>query len=317
MILPLTTGGPDESALGDPVEATLTQWAEACRKQGGINILPHFPNPKAENAAAIVAELIDAVEVTKGWHGVGINPFYLSDWYRYLNCGYNLAAVGGTDKMGAYIAVGEMRTYAKLFPGDFLSYNAWKRAVAAGRTFTTCGTLAGLAIDAHEVGETIHIDGPATLSARWEAAGVVLPIMSAELIANGEVIEAHDFGEAGLYGEYSGCFTIPVKESAWYALRLRSRGPGQEEASITAHTSAIFVLVNGTPLFNGPDAATILDQIEGAATYLRLLGTKAQERRFKLALSALSGAHRALHNRMHAAGLYHHHMENQEKHAGH
>jgi len=28
-------------------------------------------------------------------------PYSLSDWYRYLNCGYLVAAVGGTDKMSA------------------------------------------------------------------------------------------------------------------------------------------------------------------------------------------------------------------------
>ena len=50
LILPLTTGGPDESALGDPVAVCLSQWAKQCRKQNGIVVLPHFPNPRCEGA---------------------------------------------------------------------------------------------------------------------------------------------------------------------------------------------------------------------------------------------------------------------------
>ncbi len=50
----MTTGGPDESALGDPIEILLTEWARQCQRQGGMVVLPHFPNPRAEHAASIV-----------------------------------------------------------------------------------------------------------------------------------------------------------------------------------------------------------------------------------------------------------------------
>ncbi len=96
----MTTGGPDESALGDPVEILLTEWARQCQQQGGVVVLPHFPNPRAEHAAAIVSGDVDGVEMTS-WGNLygGIDPYSLADWYRYLNCGYLVAAVGGTDKM--------------------------------------------------------------------------------------------------------------------------------------------------------------------------------------------------------------------------
>ena len=54
IIAPMTTGGPDESALGDPIEILLTKSARQCKQQGGIVVLPHFPNPRAEHAASIV-----------------------------------------------------------------------------------------------------------------------------------------------------------------------------------------------------------------------------------------------------------------------
>jgi len=309
MILPLTTGGPDESAQGDPMEMTLTQWAAQCRAQKGLVILPHFPNPRAENAAAIVSELIDGVEVT-GWGAyAGINPYYLSDWYRYLNCGYHIAAVGGTDKMSAGTAVGEMRTYAKL--NGPLTYQSWKEAVIAGKTFVTSGALVDIRVnselrsESQDMGGTMTLSGGASLTVTWNAASATIPITSVELVVNGDTINDVRFGD-GLLGEKNGYFTVNVKESSWIALRVRGRINGRSEV-ITAHTSAVFVIVDGKSLFNGPDAATILDQIEGATAYVKTLATKAQETQFKLALAALSGAHRALHNRMHAEGHFHSH----------
>ena len=117
MILPLCSGGPDESALGDPVEVLLMEWAEECRKRDGIVVMPHFPAPRSESAAVITEGLADAVEMCSiiSPDG-GIDPYSLSDWYRYLNCGYRVPVVGGTDKMLVTMPVGEIRTYARLRP---------------------------------------------------------------------------------------------------------------------------------------------------------------------------------------------------------
>ena len=312
MILPLTTGGPDESAQGDPMEITLTQWAAQCRAQKGLNILPHFPSPRAENAAAIVSELIDGVETTTGWGTVAnISPYYLSDWYRYLNCGYHVAAVGGTDKMSAGTAVGEMRTYAKL--DGVLNYQSWKEAVIAGKTFATSGALIDMRVEGQSMGGTLNLAGNAALTVMWDVASATIPVTSVELVVNGDTIDNIRFDS--LIGEKNGYFTVNIKESTWIALRVRGRLNGYPEV-ITAHTSAVFVIVDGKPIFNAPDAATILDQIEGATAYVKTLGTKAQESQFKLALAALAGAHRALHNKMHAAGHFHNHSP-EDKHSGH
>lgn len=43
IIAPIASGGPSEAALGDPVEALLTEWGEQCKAQGGLVIAPHFP----------------------------------------------------------------------------------------------------------------------------------------------------------------------------------------------------------------------------------------------------------------------------------
>ena len=41
MIHPLCTGGPTESAIGDPQEVTMAEWAQRCIDQGGLVVMPH------------------------------------------------------------------------------------------------------------------------------------------------------------------------------------------------------------------------------------------------------------------------------------
>ena len=85
----------------------------------------------------------------------GIDPYSLSDWYRYLNCGYLVPAVGGTDKMAADTAVGTVRTYARIAPGEPFTYEAWKDAVRRGETFVTYGPLLEFAVDGQPMGSRI------------------------------------------------------------------------------------------------------------------------------------------------------------------
>jgi len=304
MILPLTTGGPNESAIGDPVDTTLTQWAKQSRLQNGLNILPHHPNPRAEGAAAIVSDLIDGVEMTS-WGNLyhGIDPYSLSDWYRYLNCGYHVAAVGGTDKMSAETAVGTIRTYALI--EDVFTYETWKDAVKKGRTFTTYGALVDMRIDGKCPGDKIEMkkDG-GTLQIEWSVASATIPITAVELVVGGETVNVKRFD--GALGTHDGHFSATVNESTWVAIRVRGHQPDKPEI-ITAHTSAVMIIVDGQRPLNSLDAVTIIEQIEGATAYVKTLGTKADDRRFKEVIANLTSAHRALHNRMHEMGHYHKH----------
>ena len=86
----------------------MADWADACRQRQGLAVAPHFPYPTGEIAADIVLGKIDAVEI---WpqDDPKVHPKVMEefdslryrDWYHYLNCGYRLPAVAGTDKMGA------------------------------------------------------------------------------------------------------------------------------------------------------------------------------------------------------------------------
>jgi hypothetical protein len=304
IIAPMTTGGLDESALGDPIEILLTEWARQCKKQGGLAVLPHFPQPRAENAASIVGGDIDAVEMT-AWGNLygGISPYSLSDWYRYLNCGYMVAAVGGTDKMSANTAVGTVRTYARLAPDEAFTYQAWMEAVRRAETFVTYGPLLEFTVDGHPMGRRIAMSsGGGTVDVVWRSASVTVPMSRIELMVNGEVRESVAVPSERASGHWS----VKVDRSAWLALLVRGHYPDKPEI-ITAHSSPVMVDVEGSPLLAAADAVTILEQIEGALAYLDTVGTRAADEAYKRMRLVLTSAHRSLHNRMHQLGHYHDH----------
>jgi hypothetical protein len=304
IIAPMTTGGPDESALGDPVEILLTEWAMQCKKQDGIVILPHFPNPRLENAAAIISGGIDGVEMTS-WDNLygGIDPYSLTDWYRYLNCGYFVAAVGGTDKMSAGTAVGTVRTYAKIPDNHEFTYDEWKECIRRGQTFVTYGPLVEFYVEGKPAGSLINMSSNGgTVNITWEVASVTMPMSRVELIVNGEVKESVSVSNWKGNGNWS--FKVP--KSSWIALMVRGQYPDKPEI-IAAHTSPVMIKVKDSAMLTATDALTILDQIEGAMAYLDTIGTRAEDEAFKRMKLVLTSAHRTIHNRMHEMGYYHPH----------
>ena len=76
---------------------------------------------------SILAGLVDAVEL----HEMSGTSFPTQEWYRYLNCGCRVAVAGGTDKMGAYCALGWLRTYALTDPNLAPDYDNWAATVRA------------------------------------------------------------------------------------------------------------------------------------------------------------------------------------------
>jgi hypothetical protein len=304
IIAPMTTGGPDESALGDPVETLLTEWAMQCKKQDGIVILPHFPNPRLENAATIISGGVDGVEMTS-WGNLyaGIDPYSLTDWYRYLNCGYFVAAVGGTDKMSAGTAVGTIRTYAKLSDNKEFTYDEWKESIRRGQTFVTYGPLVEFQVDGKAAGSLIEMSSNGgTVNITWEAASVTMPMTRVDLIVNGEVKESLSVSKWKGNGNWS----LKISKSTWVALLIRGQYPDKPEI-IAAHTSPVMISVKNSPMLAAADGLTILEQIEGAMAYLDTIGTRAEDKTFKRMKLVLTSAHRTIHNRMHEMSYFHPH----------
>ena len=233
----------------------------------------------------------------------GIDPYSLSDWYRYLNCGYLVAAVGGTDKMSASMAVGTVRTYAHIDPSEPFTYETWMEAVRRAETFVTYGPLLEFVVDGHPMGSRIEMSvNGGTVDVTWQVASATIPMSRVELIVSGEIRESL----AVPPGEKSGQWSVKVEESSWLALLVRGHYADKPEI-IVAHSSPVMISIEGSPMLAAADGITILEQIEGALAYLDTVGTRADDVAHKRMRLVLTSAHRTLHNRMHQLGYYHGH----------
>jgi hypothetical protein len=220
--------------------------------------------------------------------------------------------VGGTDKMSANTAVGTVRTYARIGEGRPFDYGAWMDAVRRAETFVTYGPLLELRVDGKPMGSRIELPpGGGTVDVSWEVASVTVPISRVELIVGGEIRESVAVGSE----RAAGSFALRLDRSSWVALLVRGHYPGKPEI-VAAHSSPVMLAVEGSRFSSAADELTILEQIEGALAYLDTVGTRAEDAAFKRMRLVLEGAHRSLHNRMHARGHFHEHTP-PEDHAEH
>jgi hypothetical protein len=304
IIAPMCSGGPNESAIGDAVDVLLSEWAKQCRRQGGIVVVPHFPNPRGENAVAVVNGDVDGIEMT-AWADLytGINPYSLSDWYRYLNCGYFVPAVAGTDKMTTTTPVGGIRTYAHVGKNRKFTYASWMDAIRSGNTFVTYGPLMEFAIEGKPAGSQIKMSANGgTVDVVWKLSSVTVPMTRIDLVVNGEIRESKSLSPR----EDRGSWSLKVERSSWIAILVRAKYRDKPEM-IAAHSSPVMVKVSGSEFLAAADGLTILEQIEGVLAFLDTVGTRAETVAYKRMRMELTSAHRSLHNRMHRAGMFHEH----------
>ena len=304
MIHPLCTGGPDESALGDPQENSMADWARRCMDQDGLVIMPHAPNPQCERAADIVLGLVHGMEMMVfNPYVAQIRPYGLADWYRFLNLGYHLPVVGGSDKMSASSLLGGVRTYACLGQDEF-TYARWMQAVKDGRTFVTVGPLVDVTVEGAHPGGRLRLPASGgTVHVEWTVESIRLPVRQVEVLVGGRIVQRRAAqGERSL----SGACAVPIAHSSWIAVRVRgSFGAYREQ--IAAHSSAVMVEVEGSPHFNDQDALSILAQIEGAQAYVDTLAPRPDAQRFQALRLTLEQAYNRLHHRLHAQGVFHQH----------
>ncbi|HUT77394.1 MAG TPA: CehA/McbA family metallohydrolase, partial [Polyangia bacterium] len=301
-VYPMCCGGPSEAYIGDPDFRTMAEWALENRRKGGLVIRPHFPYCGfTEDPVPILKGLVDALEV----HGMRQEDFGTQEWYRYLNCGYRVAVVGGTDKMSAGCPIGWVRTYAMLDRDRPLTYENWGRAVRAGRTFSTTGPLIDLRVEGRPIGETIKLPSSGAALEVEAVAESFLPLGKLEVVCNGRVVAA-SHSTAGARSLRVAA-RVPVRGSGWIAARCG--GAPQHPGSYTvAHTSPVYVVCGRSRAFDGPAAEHMLALVEGGIEYLNTLATAFDEASRKRMVRLFGDAQRELKGRLLAeAGCSYHH----------
>jgi len=301
-VFPMCCGGPGEAYIGDPDERALAQWADECRRKEGVVIRPHFPGPNLENPVDIVLGKFDGIELryfTAPATGP-LDAYNLREYYRYLNCGYRVACVGGTDKMSAGMPVGGVRTYAQLDRNRGFTFKTWGEAVRAGRTFSTSGPLIELTVDGKGLGEEIRLtggNGTVEVDARARSAW---PLHRLEVVMNGQVVAQASPRRGARTLELRE--KVPVSGSCWLAARCGSNLMVQHcwPVYLAAHTSPVYVVVPGTELFSPSDATYMLTLIDGGLTYLDTLSVRYDDRRHREMKAIYQHAKAHLEGRLHA-----------------
>jgi hypothetical protein len=261
-VMPWCTDGPSEGELGGALESTMSDWADRAHNQGGTVVIPHFPLPNGEPAVLAATGRADAVE-SLTWQ-----QFNEEIYYAYLNAGYRLPIVGGTDKMSSAVPVGLYRTYARV--DEEFSYGAWCAAVRAGRTFLSGGPILQLKVEGREVGDTVQLSGPGTVQVEASAESI-FPLAALEIVVQGRVVASTEQAE-GPRSRLTLSEPVQIPADSWVAARCRGTANHLDEwgRPVFAHTSPVYV-TTGREWAPRDDAAAryMMTLVEGGLQYVR------------------------------------------------
>jgi hypothetical protein len=279
-IMPLIGG-----ARGTPYapDVLKLEHIDAARDQGGIAGFVHpYNGPVDDPSAAAGADIPVHAALGRGdfFDVISIASRELESaqmYYRLLNCGFRIAATGGTDNFSDVWldpSGGTARTYVHVAGAPPLTFGAWLEAVRAGRTFGTSGPLLFLSVGhetlgqgaAAEPGGEIHVDADdaGNFDVSINVASIV-PLDRVELIVNGEVVHTfEEVADASSGGStlWTGSASVEIAGSGWIA--ARAIGPPSKYVGDTfpfAQTSPVHVVRDGVTYTSPDDARFLLETI--------------------------------------------------------
>ncbi|TKJ34414.1 MAG: hypothetical protein CEE38_17870 [Planctomycetes bacterium B3_Pla] len=197
-----------------------------------------------------------------------------STYYRFLNCGFKLAATGGSAMGVMAVPLGYGRTYAKL-DGPLTEAN-YLDAIRAGHTFATNGPILILTADGLDSGAeiqcSINNNDPIRIEARLRS---IQRIDSLEFIYNGKVIKRVNLKDASPSPILKESAVLGLKplRSGWIVARAIFTSPDGHLRQ--AHTSPVYIKVDGKPTVSKDDAEYMIRWID------RLLEVSNEPGRYK------------------------------------
>lgn len=245
-VFPLSFGGPSGKE-----DWTLADWCDQCHRKGGLVI---WTKPGQQGAALALGEpladlilgKIDAFEIDFFEDSIfDIVP----DWYRLQNCGFHIPLVGGSGKDSNGIALGAMRTYARLLPDEPFTYRNWVESIRAGRTFVSNGPLMTITVDDHDSGSMVTMPEPGKSVRIRATAQSQLRFDRLEVLAGGVVIASTEPTGAPASATLELDWT--PSSSTWLAARCvgASQVPHRPAYQrIFAHTSPVYLHASDRPM---------------------------------------------------------------------
>jgi hypothetical protein len=223
--------------------------------------LRFFRNPRSVEARELVADaalgVVDSVDLISPANQEGAVFLY----HRLLSCGLRLAATAGTDVFLSFSHSGTFsnppgwgRVYARLGDQE-LSVGAFQEAIRAGRTLVTNGPWITLDVNGQGPGAVLDLASGDRVEARARVRGPGAERLA--LVGPDGVLADGDAGselgfEAGLDGG-----------PTWIAAVARGGGqPSTLDASVLAHTTPVYVDVDGRRVARAADARWCLDFLD-------------------------------------------------------
>ncbi len=273
LVFPLSWGAPSEGVPNGIDHPPMAHQADEAHRRGGFVSWAHFPWPDGELAIDVALGKIDSVDLFT-WgdafsdHNVMPAPPAALTWYRFLNCGFKLPVTAGTDKMSNDQVTGSVRTYVKL--DGPLTYDGWLDGIRAGRTFVTTAPMMDLRVDGQPIGSTLAVARGAKLKLH-ASANSRLPVEVIEIIQDGAVVARSENRERSI--DFDLETEISVDGSSWIAARSWSSQTipvqklavaGFDGIPVMAHTSPIYLDVDGAPRRSPEDARVLLGRVDRA-----------------------------------------------------
>ncbi len=260
LILPASVG-PAITGSGYN-DGTLFDVLVEARKRGGTTLWCHN-RQGLEDIPNWIAGNLDAQVIFEGYS----SDSYHDTFYRYLNIGLHVPFSTGTDWFLRDMAM----TYVKA--PQPLSLEGWLESLREGKSFITNGPMLGLTVNDKNVGEIVF----AKNNDKLKIAGrgyARRDFQQIELIKNGKVIETIPTQYKD--GHYVAVLdkNIEVDGPAWFALRIplfttmhydrpEPGFPGFNEFGMPlfAHTSAVYIRVNGRDVFLKQAAESLMAEV--------------------------------------------------------
>jgi hypothetical protein len=254
-VYPMSFGSPE--SLDD---WTMANWCDQCHRKGGLVVWAEN-NRTLMNSCGLWGEVladvflgkIDALETD--FNEVGSEDLW---WDALLSCGLRIPLVGTSGKDSNRQAVGTVRTFARLNPGEVLTYKNWIEAVRAGRTYVSNGPLVSLVVEGQDPGAVIDLpSGKQTVQIRAEARSWY-SLKNLCLLLNGD--SAAVARAAGSPSTAVLEMEMPVTTSGWIRAVCEGERDPLEGRVVQAITSPVYVNILGRPPIPKPPTARRIDK---------------------------------------------------------
>lgn len=182
-------------------------------------------------------------------------------YYRFLNCGFRLGVSGGSAIGVMPVPTGFHRVYAKI-DGELTVDKMWD-AIRQGRSFATTGPMLDFEADGRAIGSTLQRKstqtGPIQIAARVRS---IDGLESLQIIHNGRVVASRNLLAADVDPVLDEVLSLDLlpRRSGWVAARALFRAP--DGLLRQAHTSPIYIEIDGKPIAFADDAAYMLRWID-------------------------------------------------------